>query len=79
MHCESGKAQVYHTTPNTVPIEEYNKATENAHGWKNAYENLNNQSGSEISAEEVHKRAVEAIRNWDITFQKQTIRRRIAL
>ena len=33
LHCESGPAQVYHSTPNTVPIEEYNKATENAHGF----------------------------------------------
>ena len=76
LHCESGPAQVYHSTPNTVSIEEYNKATENAHGWKNAYENLNNQTGSGISAEEVHKCAVEAIRNWDIAFQKENERRK---
>ena len=28
LHCESGPAQVYHSTSSTVPIEEYNKATE---------------------------------------------------
>ena len=70
-HCESGPAQVYNSTPNTVSIEEYNKATENAHGWKNVHVNLNNQTGSGISTEEVHKRAVEAIRNWDIALQKE--------
>ena len=69
-HCESGPAQVYNSTPNTVSIEEYNKATENAHGWKNAYDNLNKQTGLGISIDEVHKRAVEAIRNWDIALQK---------
>ena len=52
LHCESGPAQVYHSTSSTVSIEEYNKATENAH------ENLNNQTGSGISAEEIHKHAV---------------------
>ena len=61
---------MYNSTPNTVSIEEYNKVTESAHGWKNAYDNLNIQTGSGISAEEVHKHAVEAIRNWDIVLQK---------
>ena len=69
MHCESGPAEIYQ--PNTVPIEDYNKVTEYAHGWKNAYDNLNNQTGSGISAEEVHNCAVEAIRKWDIAFQKE--------
>ena len=69
MHCESGPAEIYQS--NTVPIEDYNKVTEYAHGWKNAYDNLNNQRGSGISVEEVHNRAVEAIRNWDIAFQKE--------
>ena len=85
LHCESGPAQVYDSTPKTVPNEEYNKATENARGWNNAHVNLNNQTGSGvISAEEVHKHASEAIRNWDIALQqenekKKTIRRRISL
>ena len=69
MHCESGPAEIYQ--PNTVPIEDYNKVTEYAHGWKNAYDNLNNQTGSGISVEEVHNCAVEAIRKWDIAFQKE--------
>ena len=69
MHCESGPAEIYQS--NTVPIEDYNKVTEYAHGWKNAYDNLNNQTGSGISAEEVHNCAVEAIRKWDIAFQKE--------
>ena len=68
-HYKSGPAELYQ--PNTVPIEDYNKVTEYAHGWKNAYDNLNNQTGSGISVEEVHNCAVEAIRNWDIAFQKE--------
>ena len=41
-HCESGPSQVYNSPANTVSIEEYNKATDSAHGWKSAYDNLNN-------------------------------------
>ena len=71
LHCESGPAQVYNSSSSTVPIEDYNKSTECAHGWKNAYDNLYIQTGSGISVEEVHKRGQEAIRNWDIALQKE--------
>ena len=70
-HCESGPAQVYNSSSSTVPIEDYNKSIESGHGWKNAYENLYNQTGSGNSVEEVHKRGVEAIRNWGIALQKE--------
>ena len=40
LHCESGPAEIYPS--NTVSMEDYTKATESAHGWKNANENLNN-------------------------------------
>jgi len=62
---------VYNSSSSTVPIEDYNKSTECAHGWKNAYDNLYNQTGSGNSVKEVHKRGVEAIRNWDIALQKE--------
>ena len=71
LHCESGPAEVYNSSSSTVPIEDYNKATESAHGWKNAHDNLYIQTGSGISVEEVHKRGQEAIRNWDIALQKE--------
>ena len=70
-HCESGPAQVYNSSSSTVPIEDYNKSIESGHGLKNAYENLYNQTGSGNSVEEVHKRGVEAIRNWGIALQKE--------
>ena len=38
LHCESGPAEIYQ--PNTVSMEDYTKATESAHGWKNAYGGL---------------------------------------
>ena len=41
------------------------------------YEHLNNQTGSGISAEEVHKHGVEAIRNWDIALQKENEKSRM--
>ena len=71
LHCESGPGEVYNSSSSTVPIEDYNKATESAHGWKNAHDNLYIQTGSGISVEEVHKRGQEAIRNWDIALQKE--------
>ena len=46
LHCESVPAQIYQ--PNTVSMQDYTKATESAHGWKNAYENLNKQRGSGV-------------------------------
>ena len=74
-HCESDPSQVYNSTANTVSIEEYNKVRESAHGWKSAYDNLNNQTGSGIfthdDVDEVHKRGVETIRNWEIAHQKE--------
>ena len=71
LQCESGSAEVYNSSSSTVPIEDYNKSTECAHGWKNAYDNLYNQTGSGNSVEEVHKRGVEAIRNLGIALQKE--------
>ena len=47
-HCELDSSQVYNSSAKTVSIEEYNKANESAHGWKSAYDNLNNQTGSGI-------------------------------
>ena len=69
--CELDPSQVYNPPAKTVSIEEYNKANESAHGWKSAYDNLYNQTGSGINLEEVHKRGVEAIRNWEIAHQKE--------
>ena len=73
--CELDPSQVYNPPAKTVSIEEYNKANESAHGWKSAYDNLNNQTGSGIftqeDIDEVHKRGVEAIRNWEIAHQKE--------
>ena len=46
LHCESGPAEIYQ--PNTVSMQDYTKATESAHGWKNAYENLNKQRRSGV-------------------------------
>ena len=72
---ELDPSQVYNPTAKTVSIEEYNKANESVHGWKSAYDNLNNQTGSGIftreDVDEVHKRGVEAIRNWEIAHQKE--------
>ena len=69
--CELDPSQVYNPPAKTVSIEEYNKANESAHGWKSAYDNLYNQTGSGINVEEVHKRGVEAIRNWEIALEKE--------
>ena len=75
LQCESGPSQVYNSSVKTVSIEEYNKANESAHGWKSAYDNLYNQTGSGIftqgDVDEVHKRGVEAIRNWEIAVEKE--------
>ena len=79
LHCESGPAQVYNSTPNTVSIEDYNKVAESAHGWKNAYHNLNNQTGSGINTEDVHKHAVESIRNWEEAYQNLDVQKNAAL
>ena len=43
---ELDPSQVYNPTAKTVSIEEYNKANECVHGWKSAYDNLKNQTGS---------------------------------
>ena len=75
LQCESGPSQVYNSSVKTVSIEEYNKANEIAHGWKSAYDNLYNQTGSGIftqgDVDEVHKRGVEAIRNWQIELEME--------
>ena len=73
--CELDPSQVYNSSEKTVSIEEYNKANEIAHGWKSAYDNLYNQTGSGIftqgDVDEVHKRGVEAIRNWQIELEME--------
>ena len=75
LQCESDPSQVYNSSVKTVSIEEYNKANESAHGWKSAYDNLYNQTGSGIftqgDVDEVHKRGVEAIRNWQIELEME--------
>ena len=75
LQCESGPSQVYNSSVKTVSIEEYNKANESAHGWKSAYDNLYNQTGSGIftqgDIDEVHKHGVEAIRKWEIALEKE--------
>ena len=74
-YCESGPSQVYNSSVKTVSIEEYNKANESAHGWKSAYDNLYNQTGSGIftqgDIDEVHKHGVEAIKKWEIALGKE--------
>ena len=75
LQCESGPSQVYNSSVKTVSIKEYNKANEIAYGWKSAYDNLYNQTGSGIftqgDVDEVHKRGVEAIRNWQIELEME--------
>ena len=75
LQCESGPSQVYNAPAKTISIEDYNKANESAHGWKSAYDNLYNQTGSGIftqgDVDEVHKRGVEAIRNWQIELEME--------
>ena len=61
--------------PNTVSIEDYNKVAESAHGWKNAYYNLNNQTGSGINTEE----AVEVIKKWKEAYQNLYVQKNAAL
>ena len=74
-YCESGPSQVYNSSVKTVSIEEYNKANESAHGWKSAYDNLYNQTGSGIftqgDIDKVHKHGVEAIKKWGIALEKE--------
>ena len=61
LHCESGPAEIYQ--PNTVPMQDYTKATESAHGWKNAYENLNKQRGSGVfTREDIDKEVMNVTR-----------------
>ena len=75
LQCESGPSQVYNSSVKTVSIEDYNKANESAHGWKSAYDNLYNQTGSGIftqgDIDEVHKHGVEAIKKWGIALEKE--------
>ena len=75
LQCESGPSQVYNAPAKTVSIEDYNKANESAHGWKSAYDNLYNQTGSGIftqgDIDEVHKHGVEAIKKWEIALGKE--------
>ena len=75
LQCESGPSQVYNAPAKTISIEDYNKANESAHGWKSAYDNLYNQTGSGIftqgDIDEVHKHGVEAIRKWEIALGKE--------
>ena len=75
LQCESGPSQVYNSSVKTVSIEDYNKANESAHGWKSAYDNLYNQTGSGIftqgDIDEVHKHGVEAIKKWEIALEKE--------
>ena len=68
-NCESGPAQVYNSTANTVSLEDYTKAAESVHGWQNAFDKLKSQIGSGINTKDVHKHAVEAIRNWEEAYQ----------
>ena len=70
LHCESGPAEIYQ--PNTVSMEDYTKATESAHGWKNAYENLNNQTGSGVfSREDIDKEIMHFVTPWQIAYQNE--------
>ena len=70
LHCESGPAEIYQ--PNTVSVEDYTKATESAHGWKNAYENLNNQTGSGVfSREDIDKEIMHFVTPWQIAYQNE--------
>ena len=70
LHCESGPAEIYQ--PNTVSMQDYTKATESAHGWKNAYENLNNQTGSGVfSREDIDKEIMHFVTPWQIAYQNE--------
>ena len=65
----------YGSGSTVIPIEKYNQAVETSHAWKNAYDNLYNQTGSGIftqgDIDEVHKHGVEAIRKWEIALGKE--------
>ena len=53
-------------------MEDYTKATESAHGWKNAYENLNNQTGSGVfSREDIDKEIMHFVTPWQIAYQNE--------
>ena len=82
LHCESGPAEIYQ--PNTVSMQDYTKATESAHGWKNAYENLNKQRGSgvftradidkevmNVTRGDIDKEIMHFVTPWQIAHQKE--------
>ena len=61
-----------HYTSNTVSLEYYNKATENSKSCKNAYKNLNNQTGSGVFTRgDIDEEIMNFVTPLQIAYQKE--------